>query len=440
MFNFKKSHALCFLSLCTLSLHAPALYAANASNNLKIGTAKIDITPQDLAGLTNLYQHQFTGVHDPIYARALWIDNGKNKAAIVSVDLVEVGDTTSLRQDIQKKLGIPYENIMIAPSHDHHAPRMGSVTPGALAHGTSPAVDRYTRFASEKIMQALEQAKTNEQPAQMGVGTGAVDVNVNRDEYTPKGWKLGYNPEGPSDKAVRVIKFSDMQDHPLAILMNYAVHSTVLDPNSTKLSGELAGVAARYVEDAYDQKPVALWTLGAVGDQAPRISASVDETALPNIKTKLPGYDAMVAQGTMVGAEAVRVANNIQTMDRHVNVQARESVFTCAIKKGVDQMSDMKQDNVKTMNIHLDVLRFNDIALAGVGGEVVTNIWRHLQRETPLANTILVSMANDRIGYIADDAAFETSKFEVKGTPVVGGCAENGIVHGLTHMIQQTSR
>lgn len=438
--NIKKSYSFCFLALCALSLHVPVLYAAGTGGNLKVGVAKVDITPVNLAGLTNLYQHQFTGVHDPIYARALWIDNGKNKAAIVSVDLVEVGDTTSLRQDIQKKLGIPYENIMIAPSHDHHSPRMGSVTPGALAHGSSPAVDRYTAFASDKIVNALAQAKFNEQPAQMGVGTGEADVNVNRDEYTPKGWKLGYNPDGPSDKAVRVIKFSDLHDHPLAILLNYAVHSTVLDPNSTKLSGELAGVAARYVEDAYDQKPVALWTLGAVGDQAPKISASVDDQALPNIKTKLPGYDAMVAQGTIVGAEAVRVANNIHSMDRHVNVQARESMFTCTIKQGVDQMSDMKQDNVKSMNIHLDVLRFNDIALAGVGGEVVTNIWRHLQRETPLKNTILVSMANDRIGYIADDPAFETSKFEVKGTPVAGGCAENGIVTGLTQMIQDTSR
>jgi hypothetical protein len=38
---------------------------------LLAGEAKIDITPQDLTGLTNLWRHPFEGVHDQIYVRAL---------------------------------------------------------------------------------------------------------------------------------------------------------------------------------------------------------------------------------------------------------------------------------------------------------------------------------------------------------------------------------
>ena len=41
---------------------------------LREGAAKVDITPQELAGLTNLWQRPFEGVHDPIFLRALVVE------------------------------------------------------------------------------------------------------------------------------------------------------------------------------------------------------------------------------------------------------------------------------------------------------------------------------------------------------------------------------
>jgi neutral ceramidase len=79
----------------------------------------------------------------------------------------------------------------------------------------------------------------------------------------------------------------------------------------------------------------------------------------------------------------------------------------------------------------------DQIALVTVSGEVMTNIYYHLKRVSPLTSTIMVTLANDRIGYIADDAAYDTPIFEVNGTPVARGCAENGIVNGLVDMINR---
>jgi neutral ceramidase len=50
-------------------------------------------------------------------------------------------------------------------------------------------------------------------------------------------------------------------------------------------------------------------------------------------------------------------------------------------------------------------------------------------------NTIMMTLVNDRVGDIADDAAYNTFFFEVNGTPSARGCAENGIVNGLLGMI-----
>ena len=51
---------------------------------LRAGAARVDITPEDLTGLTNLWRRSFAGVHDPIFVRALVVDNGINSAAIVA--------------------------------------------------------------------------------------------------------------------------------------------------------------------------------------------------------------------------------------------------------------------------------------------------------------------------------------------------------------------
>jgi neutral ceramidase len=70
-------------------------------------------------------------------------------------------------------------------------------------------------------------------------------------------------------------------------------------------------------------------------------------------------------------------------------------------------------------------------------GLLLTNIYSHLKDASPLADTIMMTIASDRIGYVADDAAYDMPLFEVNGSPLARGCAENGIVNGLTQMIGQ---
>lgn len=58
------------------------------SHALRIGVAKVDITPKDLTDLVGISPRPYGGVHDLLYARALVLDNGVNTAAIVELDLV----------------------------------------------------------------------------------------------------------------------------------------------------------------------------------------------------------------------------------------------------------------------------------------------------------------------------------------------------------------
>jgi neutral ceramidase len=427
-------------------LDAAAMIAGGSSTptgDLRAGAAKVDITPSNLKGL-NSFGGDFTDVHDPIVARALVLDNGSNQVAIVTLDLIEVGDTTPVRQRIEKELGIPLDHILITASHDHNAPRAGAVTPGGMAHPNTPETDAYTQTLFDKITVVVKQAKGSLQPAKFGMASGSVDVNVNRDEYKSQGWGLGYSPDRQSDKTVWVMKVETTTGEPIAILFNYAVHSTV-SLGTARLSGDLAGAAERYVEQKYHDKLVALYTMGAAGDQNPKYNGAFPGAgpgaggmnAQRDPERSAAAFSAVDAQGFMLGSEVVRASSGMQQLSSSARIGAAERVITCPTKQGTNMLADMKQEQTTSMPMHLGLIRINDVALTGVSGEVVTNIYWHLKKVSPLVDTVMLTIANDRIGYIVDDAAYDAPLFEVHASPLARGCAENGIVNNLVEMINQ---
>jgi neutral ceramidase len=452
------------MAVRTAVLTISIMSAISASaGNLRAGAARVDITPTDLTNLNSFNGGKFTGVHDPIFARVLVLDDGTTTAAFVALDLIEVGDTTDVRQRIQRELGIPVEHILITASHDHSAPRAGSITPGGLAHPATPETLAYSKMMYDKVLGALKEAKAALQPATFGFATGSVDVNVSRDEYKPgRGWGLGYDPNGISDKTVSVLKFETATGRPIAILFNYAVHSTAMF-NTAVVSGDLAGAAERTIEQKLGGNVVALYTMGSAGDQIPKVTGTEGTPppaqqggqgprggqgghggggpgggmgAPPSPELIAAQFEATQVQGYMLSAEVLRVSGAMQDMTGVVRIRADERIVDCPVKHGTGQMTDMKQQQVSTMPLHLGLIQLNDVALTGVSGEVVTKIYWHLKRTSPLRNTVMLTIANDRLGYIADDAAYDMPLFEVNGSPLARGCAENAIVNNLTEMIK----
>ena len=422
------------LALHTALAASSLIFAAANAGTFKAGVAKLDITPTNLTNLNPFGGGSFTAVHDPIFARALVVSDGTETAAFVTLDAPEVGDMTPLRQRIERELGIKVDNIMIAATHDHSAPRIGKVSPGALAQDGGPESLLYTTTVFDKIIAALRAARSSQQPARFGLGKGSVDINVNRDQYTPgKGWGLGYDPEGPSDKTVWVLKFDSLTGNPIATLFDYAVHSNVTF-GIKEISGDLAGAAERYVER---DGAVGMYLMGPAGDQAPRVFHAGQRGDVA--RDRALAYEANDAQGVMLGAEVLRVADLIESPATDVRIKTATRETTCPTKQGVGQMSTMTAVHSPTVTLRLGLIMLNQVAIAGVSGEVVTNIYRHLQKETPLSNTILATIVNDRVGYLPDDAAYDRPIFEVNGSPAARGCAESAIVNGIVAMIKSQS-
>lgn len=404
--------------------------ATDDGAGLRAGAIRIDITPSDLAELNPVGGGSFADVHDPIHLRVLLLANGAVTLALIAVDLIEVGDMVEIRQRIAAELGIPAAHVIITASHDHNAPRLGEVSPGALGHGGNPEQRAYTAMVYERMLEAVGAARRHLRPARLGFGQGAVDININRDVPSGGRYELGLNPDGVSDKTVSVIRVEGFDGTPIAVWFNYAVHSTVTLWTQV-LSGDLAGAAERYVEAAVGG--IAMFTPGALGDQAPRLSY---ENATPEQRQDPTfAFEAAEHLASLLGAEVARVAASITDLSCEVRLHAAEKVTPCPVKRGEEVMASMRQDDAAAVELRVSLVRLDDLALVGVNGEAVTAIGRALQQASPLTRTVVVSLVNDRVGYLVDDAAYALDTFEARGCPVQPGHIEPRLTDALQELL-----
>jgi neutral ceramidase len=231
----------------------------------------------------------FTSQHDPLAVRVLVMDDGKTRSAIVVIDQTSIseGVLDSAKGAVTRIAGVQPENTIVVASHTFSAPHVmglggpgggnagpGGAGPGGPGPAPSAGTLAFARAIGAAVENAVTQAKASMQPATVGFGLGTSDVAVNRDVPTPKGWWLGGDPSGYSDKTLPVVRIDGKDGKPLAVLINEAVQSSIMDHSenangSKPVTADITGAATRFVEEQYGGGTVALFLIGAAGDQAP---------------------------------------------------------------------------------------------------------------------------------------------------------------------------
>jgi neutral ceramidase len=434
MLRYCAALALLVAGSITLEAQQPAarMQPANKQSpgTLRAGAAKIDITPAPDAALPMSgyggRTEGFKGIHDDLSVRAIVVDDGGSQAALIGCEVIGVSHALwdRMMERLSRETRIPRDNILLAATHTHAAPAIGTYNEPAAGDLERRRAEYVQKF-EDAVLTAVRSAQANLQPAKVGFGIGTAHVSTNRRARNGEGgWMLGNNPDGVSDKTVAVIKFETLVGDPLAIFSNYGVHGTVLGPGNLQISSDLPGATARFVEQHYGGKVVSPWTSGAAGDQDPIYRVGTD-------------FRNVAALGQILGEEVIRVAESIRTSAR-ASVRGMQKVVTCPGKRTVQSPGpnrEYKIEDADPVPIRLSLLVLNDIAIAGVSGEVLTNISLRLKRESPFNRTIMVTHGNGSSGYIPDDAAYDQVSYEITATRVKRGCAEDAIVNGFLEMM-----
>ncbi len=416
------------------------------------GAARVNISPAPDA-----LPEGYSSIHDSLYARAVVIDNGSTGAVLVSIDNGFLNEAIwkNVTDAIMAETGIPVENILLCPTHTHSAPML--MMPPSTSNPDAPSdpiISRYIILIEEALVDVVKKAKSNLQPARIGYGTGISHFNVNRDLIDPETrlWTQGPNYEGVSDHTVYVVKIEAASGELIGVFINFAMHANWMFMSGVVSAG-LPGGATKYIEEYYknfyDYDVVALWSMGAAGDQNPvhfggfRLGEGSEAKAQAAFARRVRMIDSF---GQVMGEEVIRVLQQTKRLNKEISIYGSQKMVSCPGRTRTD--TDNRQGKPGSyvdgdpVNIKLSLLILGDIAFAGVNAEVYNPIAQRLQKESSMANTIFVSITNggSNSGYIPSDDAFVRYTFQVLGSRLKPGCAESSIVNGLLDMIDQANK
>lgn len=422
---------------------------------LQAGAARMVITPPIGVPLSGYFMAEgrtetARSVHDDLYARALVLHDGARTVAVVTTDLIALGneELAMVRAEVQQKTGIPPEHLILACTHTHSGPVVHPFPPNELVPGQ--ADEAYFQLLPRMITSAVATAQTRLRPARLGADKGASYININRRERLPDGTLrglpyLGKNPAGIHDREVGVLRVDDAQSgRPLAVLLSYACHPVVLGPN-TEISADYVGYTVNFLEQNLPGA-VALFANGAQGDMNPIVH---------------PGsYEDAARLGITLGAEALKVALSIVT-DSTVSISTagrqtelplnpdstpeRQQAYILFLQQEHERWTrEGDAAHIWDIEMRLNVANYRlynrehmqyphmpaavtafgitgqntSIGLISEPAELFCEYGIRAREGSPFAHTLLLGLANGFIGYVPTPNVYTEGGYECEATNV----------------------
>ena len=424
------------------------------AQRLLAGAAAANITPWLGVSINgNMTDHKGASVHDQLHARALVLDDGRTRLAIVVADSCmiyqEIFDAA--KKLIRERTGLPTENILMSATHTHSAPASVSVF-------QSDADPEYQRFLTLRLADAVQQALHNLAPAQIGWGVGSEprhvfnrrwrlqpgveikDVWGNTNDLVKMNPRPGspdlLEPAGPVDPQVPVLALRSPDGQPIALLANYSMHYVGGVPGKT-YSADYFGAFCDRIQQllgANRQDPpfVAIMSNGTSGDCNSINFREESNTEPPYAKIRRVANDLAEA--------ALTVYRKIEWRDR-VELKAAQKVIELAFRKAPaheftqagEILAKAKQQNghfsgwgpevyareavlldafPDRMPLIIQVFKIGELGIAAIPCEVFAEIGLEIKKRSPLQPSFTIELANGYNGYLPTPAQHKLGGYE----------------------------
>lgn len=446
---------------------------------LNAGVGRVDISPA--VGVAHAgwgaQTHQVSLGNDmPLLVTALVVENDGTQLAIVEVDIgiFTTQQDEDIRNLISSESGILFENIRLSYSHTHSGP----VTFGEWITEGIDLANEWWNGIPGACVKAVVEAKGSLKPARTGFGRGSCDANVNRRPARPNGELFtGRNWDGFVDHDVDVVAIDDADGNPIATIVNYAMHPTIMGHENQWVTPDFPGPTRSVVEHAVGG--LCLFLQGASGNQGPVHGFTGDRRVYRKAGSKLGAEAARVRlnidplpreerldQVLISGADLgiytdVPVGESDDTVAVHnllIDLPTRKVISVAEAQKAWDagskeleaiRASDASPDEIqravsKVMraNIFLNVsrnselydrdghitigiqsMRIGETVLVCAPVEPFAEIADEIKKRSECPNTIFSGFSNGHYAYMPIDMAYEDGGYEVRVTPFAPGSA-----------------
>lgn len=438
--------ALVAVITCLLSLSADRLHADAAEAPFKVGFAETDITPEIGMERPGGYGKSYhRTLHDPCKVRAVVLDDGTSRVALVGIDALAVHRkmVRDARRAIHEKCGIAPEAILIGASHSHSSGPIFGVLPGSLdaappliqrlGYEKSTAVNpRYYDLCLKQTIEAVCQANAARVEARCGVGSGHEDkVAFNRRFRMKNGLTYTHprqgnpdivEPAGPIDPEVGVIGAWDKEGKFLGCVVNYACHATT---NPGGISANWIYYLEQTIRGTMGEDVIVVFLQGCSGDVTQVDNLSPHAFPEPERWAKLVGG--------RVGAEAVKALlamepGTLAPLDAKVKrwqserrIPNPERVKRCheLVQKDPKEVGSTEWTFAKEIvlldydlsknertEVEVQAIQVGPAVFLANMAEAFCQIGLDIKAGSPFPFTFSVELANGCVGYVPAEEAF----------------------------------
>ena len=344
------------------------------------------------------------GVRQPVYARALVLDNGKIRLALVSCDLLIMH--RGLREAVLNKLsknGQSFDVVMLSATHTHTS--VGGFVDDRLFefYMLGKYDPEWTDHLAARIAGTVSEADGALRDARLGCGRTFVEnSSYNR--------RIG----GTIDPEIALIKITDIAGEPLALVVNFAGHP-ILEPDDAMLSPDYPGLLTGKLDTDYG---FGFFLQGALGDLNAGIGQRNSEWKREELAGKIAGRLHKAIAGVYDGIP--------------VKAEIRLSSLTASFK-----LPEVNFNLVPDLLFPLDYLfnsligwpkrfplqgiRIGDAAILATASELTGRLGLQIKRNSPAPFTLVASHCDDYAGYALAQAYHARSKLDASSIAAIGG-------------------
>ncbi len=406
---------------------------AVTSPQIRGGAIAIDISPTTfpvrVAG--GFLEGQSEQLQDSLYARAIVIDDGSAKIAMVVVDTCMMTQELidSAKQQASDATQIPTDCMMVSATHTHSAP-------AAMACLGTRQDKSYAEWLPEKIAAAIIGADKNLQPAR--IGWAAIDdwEHTHNRRWIRESEHLigdpfgnatgrahmhpGYlstaiiGPSGPVDPSLSVVSLQTITGQPLAVLANYSQHYF----GAGAVSADYYGLFCKYIASLLGQAGegngpfVAAISQGTSGDlmwmdygspakslsneRYAEVVARYAETALAKIE-----YHDFVPIGIV--EQNITLSYRVPDDERLQWARPIVAKIENELPKNKTEVYALEATILherQRTNVKLQAIRIGDLTIATLPNEVYALTGLKLRGRSPGEAHFNIELANGAEGYI----------------------------------------
>jgi len=367
------------------------------SQLLLAGAARVEITPPvgiPLAGYGNRKGRGSTGIHDPLYTRALALSDKSQIVIILANDLLAITDDLykAVYKKISREIPLEPDALMISASHTHSGP-------GALAKrfwegfAAGPFEPEFFEETTERMARAAVAAYHHMRPARLGGGSIAVPEMIRNRMVT----------DGPTDPALNFLVFKTQDRVMTVYLVNYSAHPTVLKDNNDHVSGDFPGALSRRLEE--ETGVIALYTAGAVADMTANPPPGGDDYEKAEKMGRILANKVLEASQSVVYQDQIRIGAALATIH----------LPPTQIKLGVNRRLASPFGNLFfDRESMVQAILIGDYFLLGVPCDLSAEIGLEIKQQarSHQLHVLIIGFANDYMGYIIPKRYYDTNAYE----------------------------